>query len=276
VAKREKRSPTRPSARQRVSANEPHGAESVTRELRVDGMDCASCAATIDSALREIADVRDVRVDVVGGKVRVTHTNGLERGELAEAIRRVGYTVRDEGADGQHVGAIAQTHAVQAFWQRRGRLVTAAASGVFLLVGLAAGWVGAPTWLNTALLAFSTISGGWFVLPRGLRAARRLSLDMNFLMSIAAAGAWAIGERAEAAATLFLFAVAELLESYSMDRARNAIKALMDLSPLEARVLRAGKEVRVPVADVAVGEIVVVRPGEKLPVDGLVTGGARA
>jgi Cd2+/Zn2+-exporting ATPase len=77
----------------------------------------------------------------------------------------------------------------------------------------------------------------------------------------------------EAAATLFLFAVAELLESYSMDRARNAIKALMDLSPAEATVRRGGAELRVPVTDVAVGETVVVRPGEKLPVDGEVTGG---
>jgi Cd2+/Zn2+-exporting ATPase len=96
---------------------------------------------------------------------------------------------------------------------------------------------------------------------------------MNFLMSTAALGAWAIGQPEEAAATLFLFAVAELLESRSMDRARNAIKALMQLSPAEATVRRGVAEVRVPVTDVAVGETVLVRPGEKLPVDGEVTGG---
>ena len=77
-----------------------------------------------------------------------------------------------------------------------------------------------------------------------------------------------IGEQTEAAATLFLFAVAELLEAFSMDRARNAIKALMDLSPAEANVLRNGVEVRVSVGDIAVGESVVVRPGEKIAVDG--------
>src|SRR5690606_38859817 len=92
-------------------------------------------------------------------------------------------------------------------------------------------------------------------------------------MSAAAVGAWIIGEPEEAAATLFLFGVAELLESYSMGRARNAIRALMDLSPAEASVRRGSMEVRVPVAEVGIGETVVVRPGEKIPVDGAVTGG---
>jgi Cd2+/Zn2+-exporting ATPase len=82
--------------------------------------------------------------------------------------------------------------------------------------------------ISTSLLAVSTIAAGWYVVPRGLKALRSGALDMNFLMSIAAVGAWVIGEPTEAAATLFLFAVAELLESWSMDRARNAIKALMD------------------------------------------------
>ncbi len=99
------------------------------------------------------------------------------------------------------------------------------------------------------------------------------ALDMNFLMTVAAVGAWIIGEHAEAAATLFLFAVAELLESYSMDRARNAIRALMEVSPLEARVRRETRDMLVPIADVNVGETVIVRPGEKIPVDGLVTAG---
>ncbi|MBA4159589.1 MAG: HAD-IC family P-type ATPase [Gemmatimonadetes bacterium] len=100
------------------------------------------------------------------------------------------------------------------------------------------------------------------------------TLDMNFLMSVATLGALLIGEWEEAGSVMFLFAVAQLLETYSMDRARNAIKALMDLSPAEATVLRGGREVRVPVDRVEVGELVVVRPGEKVPIDGEVISGA--
>lgn len=315
------------------------GGAATSCELRVGGMDCASCAASIESALRRLEGVEDVRVDVVGGKVRVGYAEGkVARGDLAGTIRRVGYTVHDDAAgEGSTVSrravfTVAELHcadevrliegtlgnlsgvtalqfdvvshrltvegavtaaevqralkaigmtataqgevtAPQSFWKRRGRLVMTAVSGVALAVGVAGGYLGLPREATLALLAVATIAGGWYVVPRGIRAAVNRALDMNFLMTIAAAGAWIIGEQGEAAATLFLFAVAELLESYSMDRARNAIKALMDLSPAEATVRRNGADVRVPITEVAVGETVVVRPGEKLSVDGEVVGG---
>jgi Zn2+/Cd2+-exporting ATPase len=311
------------------------GASAAVCELRVGGMDCASCATAIERALRNLEGVEDVRVDVVGGKVRVGYAEGkLARGDLAGTIRRVGYTVEEaddrtsrraafavdgmdcadevrliEGKLGNLPGVTAlqfdvvrhrlvvegaitapevqraikdlgmtargegEEAARASFRRRRGRLLMTAAAGVGVALGLAAKWAGLPQWVEVALLAVATAAGGWFVVPRGVRAALNRALDMNFLMSVAAAGAWAIGEPEEAAATLFLFAVAELLESYSMDRARNAIKALMDLSPAEATVRRNGAEVRVSVTEVAVGETVVVRPGEKLAIDGEVTGG---
>ena len=231
-------------------------------------MDCASCAATIASALHTIEGVRDVQVDVVAGRVRVRYAEGTpDCGDLSGAIQRaietLGFTVRPDGEF-----AVATT-----FWRRRGRLVMASGAGVFLLLGFALGWLGAPERLALAALGLSTLAGGWYVVPRGARAAMNRALDMNFLMSVAAIGAWIIGEPTEGAATLFLFSVAELLESYSMDRARHAIKALMDLSPIEARVVRGGEDVRVPASEVAVGELVIVRPGEKLPVDGEVVDG---
>lgn len=315
------------------------GGAATSCELRVGGMDCASCAASIESALRRLEGVEDVRVDVVGGKVRVGYAEGkVARGDLAGTIRRVGYTVHDDAAgEGSTVwrralftvaelhcadevrliegklgslpgvtalqfdvvshrltveGAVTAAEVQRAlkaigmtataqgevtaplsFWKRRGRLVMTAVSGVALAVGVAGGYLGLSREATLALLAVATIAGGWYVVPRGIRAAVNRALDMNFLMTIAAAGAWIIGEQGEAAATLFLFAVAELLESYSMDRARNAIKALMDLSPAEATVRRNGADVRVPITEVAVGETVVVRPGEKLPVDGEIVGG---
>jgi Cd2+/Zn2+-exporting ATPase len=239
----------------------------VTYELRVGGMDCASCAATIESALLKIQGVSDVRVDVVGGKVRVGHAaGGTDRRDLAAAVERVGFRVDPEQSEKK--AAVAES-----FWNGRGRTIATLVSGFALGVVLLLSQLEASSALVIALLALSSIAGGWYVVPRGIRAAMNRALDMNFLMSIAAIGAWIIGEQTEAAATLFLFAVAELLEAYSMDRARNAIKALMDLSPAEASVLRNGQESRVPATDIEVGETVVVRPGEKVPVDGDVTSG---
>lgn len=232
-------------------------------------MDCPSCAATIGSALKQLEGVHDVQVDVVGGRVRVDYAEGkIARGDFTGAVRRVGYRVED--GDARPKG---EESAPPSFWQRRGRLVMTLASGVALGLALLVGQLGAPRPIAVAFLVLSTIAGGWYVVPRGLRAALNRALDMNFLMSVAAGGAWIISEQTEAAATLFLFSIAELLEAYSMDRARNAIKALMDLSPAEAIVIRHGQELRVPATDIEVGETVVVRPGEKIPVDGEVTTG---
>ena len=303
-----------------------------TCDLRVNGMDCASCATAVEASLKQLEGVHDVNVDVVGGRVRVAYTEGkIARGDLSGAIERVGYKVEDgdprrvaflvggmDCADEvrliegklsklpgvatlefdvinhrlvvvgtfataeiqravKELGMTAHTEgeaiATASFWSRRGRLIMTWISGVALGLALLTNLVEAPRAIGLTLLAISTLAGGWYVVPRGVRAAMNRALDMNFLMSVAAGGAWIIGEQTEAAATLFLFAIAELLEAYSMDRARNAIKALMDLSPAEATVIRDGQEMRVPAADIAIGEKVVVRPGEKIPVDGEVTTG---
>ena len=238
-------------------------------ELRVEGMDCASCAEVIERSLKRLDGVEGVRVDVVGGRVQIEYAAAkVGRQELADAVRRAGYrVVSSDVPDTDHV-APGRHHV----WARHGRLIMTTVAGGALGLALLLGWRDAQAPVM-ALLALSTIAGGWYVVPRGLRAAWNRALDMNFLMSIAALGAWVIGEQREAAATLFLFAIAELLEAYSMDRARNAIKSLMDLSPPEATVLRHGRELRVPIGEIEIGEMVRVRPGEKIPVDGEIIAG---
>ena len=310
-------------------------AEGAVCDLSVGGMDCASCADDIMRALGRLEGIQDVRVDVIGGNVRVAYADGkLARGDIAAAIRRVGYPVNDgestqasfivEGMDCadevrliedklgklpgvtnlafdlmnrrlkvdgaitspeiqraiKEIGMTARPESEQArelsFWERRGRHVTTVISGIFLVLGLALEWYGVAEYVAVPMLAISTVAGGWFIAPRGFRAARNLALDMNFLMTVAAVGAAAIGEWSEGASAMFLFSVAQLLESFSMDRARNAIRALMDLSPTEATVKRDGRETTVPVADVTVDETIVVRPGQKIPLDGIVLTGHSA
>jgi len=242
----------------------------VRDELHVTGMDCASCAATIERSLKQLDGVQHVRVDVVGGRVRVDYRDDkVHRSELADAIRRVGYQLASPEPLTDRVSQVPR----RTLWARHGRLIMTIASGATLGIALLLGRLDAATAATMALLAVSAIAGGWYVVPRGIQAARSRALDMNFLMSVAAGGAWLIGEQAEAAATLFLFAVAELLEAYSMDRARNAIRSLMELSPAEATVLRGGRELRLGVSDIEIGDVVLIRPGEKIAVDGDVVAG---
>ena len=244
-----------------------------TRDLRVWGMDCASCAASIEGALKRLDGIENVQVDVVGGRVRVGYVDGqVARDDIADAVRRAGFRVDEQDGDDARRREN-KSIAPGSFWEQRGRIVMTVVAGVALGVGLLLERLDGPIPLVLAVLGVSTVAGGWYVVPRGLRAAMNRTLDMNFLMAIAATGAWIIGDRSEAAGTLFLFSIAELLESYSMDRARSAIKALMALTPPEATVLRDGREVRVPTDEIQIGEVVIVRPGEKIPVDGEVVSG---
>lgn len=310
-------------------------ANSTVCDLNVGGMDCPSCADDIKRALSKLEGIEDVRVDVVGGKVKVAYADGkLARGDITGAIRRVGYKIEDGDirrasfiVDGMDCadevrqiedklgrlpgvtnlgfdlmnrrlkvdGAITAAEVQRAikeigmtarpegeevktlsFWERRGKLLMTVVSGLFLASGVALEWFEAGKSITVPLLAAATITGGWFIIPRGVRAARNLALDMNFLMTVAAIGAAAIGEWSEGASAMFLFAVAQLLESFSMDRARSAIKALMDLSPTEAAVKRNGREETLPVAEVVIDDIIVVRPGQKIPLDGVVLSGRSA
>ena len=160
-------------------------------------------------------------------------------------------------------------------WRDNRELILAGVTLVALLVG----WVGGsltgalPVWAVTiaALIAFA--AGGHSGLTRALDAARAGRLDIDFLMIAAALGAAAIGEWEEGALLLFLFTLSGALEEFAMDRTRAAIEALADLRPDVALVRKDGDEVHVPVDQLRLGDVVIVKPGERLPVDGFVAKG---
>lgn len=247
----------------------PAGSASST--FAVEGMDCSSCADTIERSLRKLDGVRDVRVDVMGGRVDVAYaSDAVAPDELVHAITRAGYGVRADARQRAEAGDVQ----APGWWSRHGRLALAVLSGVLWALSLASNHLLDDERAAAVLAVGAMVAGGWYIVPCGVRAALNRALDMNFLMSIAAIGALLIGEYEEAASALFLFAVAQLLETFSMDRARNAIRALMNLSPAEATVLRDGREERIAADLVQVGDVVIVRPGEKIAVDGEVMTGS--
>jgi Cd2+/Zn2+-exporting ATPase len=156
--------------------------------------------------------------------------------------------------------------------QRAQPLARLAASGLALTAGAVLGWLGQP---QAAILAFAVAIA--VCLPslakRAWTSAMRRALDINVLMVVAVAGAAALGEWFEAATVVWLFGVAQELEWFSMARARHAIRTLMAVAPATARIRRHGADHQVPVADVHIGDLVVVLPGERMPVDGIVFSG---
>ncbi len=145
---------------------------------------------------------------------------------------------------------------------------------VALVAAEAVKGLGGPVWLEAGLFVLAYAAGGYYGLLDGLELLwKERKLDVNLLMILAALGAALIGQPAEGATLLFLFSLSNTLQTYAMDRSRRAIQALLDLRPNVARVRRNGAWVEVPVEDLRLDEVIMVRPGERFPIDGEVLTG---
>lgn len=244
--------------------------------FRIQGMDCPDCARRIQDRLRTLDGVIEANGNPVLRELRVEFDPArLESGALQSEIGKLGYAAVPE-----RPGRDTPVGGEESVWRGAEAARTYGSAGLFGLailleaLGIAAG-PGAVT-MPAILFVAAAAVGGWNFFPKGIRAARTLSLDMNFLMTVAIVGAVAVGEYLEAGAIAFLFSFAELLESHSVDRARGAIRSLMELAPATAVVVRDGEETTLPVDELVPGDTVVVRPGARVPADGTVTGGASA
>ena len=147
-------------------------------------------------------------------------------------------------------------------------------SGILLLAGILAGYFTPYPLAGTALLLVAAVVSGYDVLKAGFLALIRFRFSIAVLISIAAAGAFLTGNPAEGATVLYLYAVAEFLEEYAAGRAERSIASLLEIAPRTARVRRDDGEMTVPVGEVGVGETVIARPGDTVPLDGVVIAGA--
>ena len=253
------------------------------RTFRIEGMDCAQEVAALRREVGPLVGGADyLAFDLMTAEMTVSAPPSAASDEaISVAVRRAGLRAAPLIAPAPDSAG--------SWWLRHGRTAATVASGAALAGGLvahaavggppaalgAAPGAGAPA-LTVALYLVATVSGAWFVLPRAWASARALRPDMNLLMTIATAGALALGDALEAATVAFLFAIALLLESWSVGRARNAVRALLDVAPPTARLrdVVPGRSAIVAADDVRVGEVIVVHPGERLPLDGVVVAGA--
>jgi len=264
----------------------------LTARLSVPDMDCPSCAGKVEHALEGVAGVQSFDTQPTTGRVVVTYDPGeADEAELVAAVEAAGYEVT--GRSGESEGERTEAAEPDSVWTSPRALKTWA-SGVLVAAGFllefllpgsnaaVAELLGSDVLLSDAAFLGGILIAGQPIVRGGYYSLKSLNLDIDLLMSVAILGAVAasvaFGERLyfEAATLAVLFSVSELLESYSMDRARSSLEELMELSPDEATVLRDGEEVTIPVEDVRVGDRVIVRPGEKIPMDGVVVDGESA
>ena len=251
-----------------------------TQRFSVPDMDCPSCAGKVERVLADEPGVVSVETRPTTGQATVTHDATLSSDDIVSRIAAAGYgatTVDDELRFGTK----------RDIW-RSPRGLTTAAGALFVTVGLLLKFdvvfadpfvfalFGRAFDASHVLFVVSAALAGAPIIRNGYYSARNWSLDIDFLMSTGILGSVAAHHPFEGAMLAVLFSIAQLLERYSMDRARGSLRELMELSPDRATVRRGRTEETVPARAVAVGETVVVRPGEKVPMDGVVTAGTSA
>ena len=268
-------------------------------EWTVSGMDCGSCVGKVRGAVERLPGVSGVEVLLMREKLRLTLDEALTSRERVEkAVRAVGFGIAPQGMAAERKGFVlpdvppdarvqrgeelrqgprapapppqASDHAPirAAAWHRtsKGRLVIG--TGVLLVAAWAVKFLASAPIANWAFILACVIG----VTPIARRAGAMLRAGMPFtiemLMTIAAIGALFIGAAEEAALVVFLFAVGEVLEGVAADRARSGIRALTDLVPRTALVEEGGDVRTVPAESLAIGQMVLVRPGDRIPADG--------
>ncbi|MHB9003130.1 MAG: heavy metal translocating P-type ATPase [Coriobacteriia bacterium] len=236
---------------------------------RISGLDCPDCAKTVDKSVAAIDGVLYACLVFASGIMVVDYDPDADpRPELEDLVRRMGYGI--EPAEGPH-------RAQGPAGIPRSHMIAVAGSG--MLIGV--GWVlsllsGVPGVVSSAAYVLAAVVGGTQIYRRAIGSARAASLDMNVLMTVAIIGAIAIGEYSEAAMVVFLFSVGGLLEARSLARTRQSVRELMSLAPEIAHKVVDGKVVDVPSLECLPGDIVLVRPGERIPADGSVQEGFSA
>jgi Cd2+/Zn2+-exporting ATPase len=232
---------------------------------RIEGMDCHEEVQLLERRLGHLPGLERFTADILNQRLRVTHDAArLTAAAVADAVNGTGMRAWLEHEQPLQAGTRSAS----------GRVRLLILSGAALAAGQVLHWLGVTAWIVVPVFVAAIVAGGVHTAKRGWTAMRSFSLDINALMLVAVVGAAAIGQWSEAASVIFLFALAQWLETRSMDRARHAIRSLMDLAPSEALVRREGQERRVPVDDLRVGETIIVTPGERIPIDGRVAVGA--
>lgn len=254
-----------------MTATNPVQGQSRDVKMRVEGMDCSACALKIENALKRLPGVTGINVNYGTETLALTlDEDRTSRKAIDDTIRRLGYRPQAETNEAADEGD--DDREERPWWQTlKGQLVIANAG--LLGVAFAIASV-APSLSFTAYLVAAALG----LVPIAKRAAAGAVSGTPFsietLMTVAAVGAIAIGAAEEAAVVIFLFAVGELLENVAAGRARAGIKALIAVVPRVARLEDGGETREVPVGQLRIGDVVVVRPGDRLPSDGDVVEGA--
>ncbi|GIO22828.1 heavy metal translocating P-type ATPase [Oceanobacillus sp. J11TS1] len=231
------------------------------RTYDVAGMDCSGCAKSIEKHLSTISAVNSVSVNFSTGKMKVEHENSVD--DIVAEVSKIGYKafLQSDNSKAKEIKKTKEGYGLITF------------SGILIALGFIGSYYGVSPLISTILYAIAIAVSGYKPIKSAFYAIKSRSLDMNVLMSAAAIGAALIGEWFEGATVVWLFALGNVLQNRSIEQTRDSIRNLMDLAPSEAWIKAGTELVKKPVDDVSVGDIVVIKPGDRIPLDGEITQG---
>lgn len=239
--------------------------KAVKQEYRLENLSCASCAMKFEHNIKNLPEVEDATVNFGASKVSVIGKATVKEIEKAGAF------------DGIKVTTVKQRQPEKIPFFKRKENVLTVISFVFLVSGIIGSFVYEESHpLSIGLFIVSIVVGGFDLFKGGLVNLSRFYFDMKTLMTIAIIGAAIIGEWREGAVVVFLFAVSEALEAYSMNKARQSISQLMDIAPPTATIRKNGKLIEVDTDSIQINDVLIVKPGQKVAMDGIVIKGTSA
>ncbi|WP_456271207.1 heavy metal translocating P-type ATPase [Bacillus sp. AK031] len=221
----------------------------------IEGMDCGSCAKSIENHLNTIQGVKSVSVNFSTGKMKSEHENSVE--DIISEVSKIGFKA----------SLPAKNNAAEPPKNNEG-LGLIITSGILIALGFIGSFTGVSTFITTFMYAIAMVISGYKPVKSAYYSIRSRSLDMNVLMSAAAIGAALIGEWLEGATVVWLFALGTTLQNMSIEKTRDSIRNLMNLAPSEAWIKVGSQLTKKSVEEVSIGEILVVKPGDKIPLDG--------
>jgi len=239
------------------------------QSFRLGGLDCPDCAVTLEHGLSRLPGVIWAAVSVPASKMLVEYDAAAVGPEkISQYVFSVGYSVVGIGAG--------ETLTFSERLQKNRRILITCLCGLLSVTGWLCSLLGGADFSHwtTGFYLAAVAAGGYSILRGAVGSIRARSLDMNALMSIAVLGAIIIGHSAEAAAVVFLFAFGNYLEGHTMERTRRSLESLMKLAPERARVKRGEGEEVLPAERIKVSDVIVIMPGERIPLDGEVIKGA--
>lgn len=233
---------------------------------RMDGV--LEAVVSPDGAVRVEYDKQIIDDSAIAGALSEWTGETIEVGD-----DHAGHDHDDEGHESDHDHS-GHDHAHGGIFGPKSELIFAILCGVFLLVGwLIETFADLNEWISLGCYVAAYMFGGYYTVTEAIEKIRAGKFEIDFLMIVAAAGAASLGAWAEGALLLFLFSIGHALEGYAMGKAKRAIEALSELAPRTARVRRDAVETEVPVEELVVGDVVVIKPDERVPADGFVISG---